>query len=336
MTLKRRLAASAVMAIALSACSGDGIGNGYAPRGAQAQNERGATRSGSLSGRVVDGVSGKGIAGATVVVSPEAFPGATPPPQALDVPRATTNATGYFRVRDLQRGALRKWSWKYVSASLPVIQHPQWVEVWANDGGAHAVYHGFQTVRYRAANDVGTVTLLDPTADELAWAKRVGYDRAHVGVPTVTVPLHFDNVSLAAGRRWAAYMAANKWFAHQCPPPNTGYAPCVETWAWEIANHGLPSAEDVAAGFADWRKAESSFMAERANCPHADWKTCPYAETTGHYINIMAATAWLGLGEASTSSGYPFWDMEFTGPAGVMSSNGRAYEALMKSRALRR
>jgi len=53
---------------------------------------------------------------------------------------------------------------------------------------------------------------------------------------------------------------------------------------------------------ATWQNAEAAFMGETANCPGANWQTCPFSESTGHYINIMSATNWAGV--ASNSDNY--------------------------------
>jgi hypothetical protein len=312
-------AALAVLAVlSFASCGGGRVA--YVPQAVVSQQSRAAS-AGDATGRVIDAVTGRGVAGAVVVVSPQAYPGGQPPPVKSGAPRSTTDVHGYFHVRELLQNKMSSWSWKYVDQSIPDLPYPEWVEVFPPKGVARAVYHGFQTVRYGKSNALGTVSLLEPTVIEIQWARGVGHDRRHLGTPPSRQTLVFDDVTLAAGRRWAAYMAANEWFSHGCPAPHTGYPPCQQTWLWEIANHGMPSAENIAYGGPLWRAAEASFMAERTNCPHGgNWKTCPYSETTGHYINIMAASHWLGLGEAAASDGSVYWDMEFTGPALYTSS----------------
>ena len=52
-------------------------------------------------------------------------------------------------------------------------------------------------------------------------------------------------------------------------------------------------------GADDWREAEAGFMEEVSLCSGGRWKTCKYTEDNGHFVNIMAATDWAGVGLAT-------------------------------------
>jgi hypothetical protein len=312
------LGLGAVVAL-LTACTGRDLPPYASPSTSADARAANVPNNGYAVGQVVDDATGKPIVGALVVISSYAYPGASLPrtARAQRAPHAVTDASGKFKITGMSQSQIPDWSWKYVIPSATPVPFPQWVEVFLPRGDPHATYHGFERIIYNHANDLGTIALTSPTNEEKQWKRRVEYDRSHLGVPAVTIPLVFDDLTLKAGRRWATYMAVNNWYNHPCPPPGTGYKPCVLTWAWEINNHGMPSAENIDIN-ANWRGAETAFMSERANCPKRNWKTCPWSETTGHYINIMSATNWIGLGIATGSNkaneGVPYFDMEFTGP----------------------
>jgi hypothetical protein len=275
---------------------------------------------GYAAGQVVDDASGRPIAGALVVISPNVYSGSFLPHtnRAKREPQATTDASGKFTVTRLLQSEVPTWSWKYAVPSATPVPNPEWIEVFLPAKDGHATYHGFETINYERANNLGIISLTTPTTDEIAWKRRIERDRAHLSVPAVRTPLVFDSITLLAARRWAAYMAANDWYNHPCPPPNAGYAPCVLTWQWEIEHHGMPSAENIAYANPDWASAEAAFMSERFNCPRRNWKKCPWSETTGHYINISAASNWIGLGIAvgtnAANKGNAYYDQEFTAP----------------------
>jgi hypothetical protein len=285
-----------------TACAGEGTSRLMPPAPA---NLRDGLASGSAvgfaEGRVVDDATGRPIAGALVVISPVAYSSHSLPLGAnADVPHAVSDARGRFVVLELLKSQWPVWSWKYIGSRLSV-RNPQWVEIFPRGGDPHVSYHGFRTIDDRRSNHLSTIALTVPTPDEAAWKRRVEDDRAHEGSPPVTIPLVFDEITLEAGRRWAAYMAANNWYAHTCPPPGP-YAPCIDTWNWEAMHHGMPSAENVDINVS-WEGAESAFMQERFNCPHLSWRRCVWAENTGHYINIMSSKNWIGLGIAVGSNG---------------------------------
>ena len=96
-------------------------------------------------------------------------------------------------------------------------------------------------------------------------------------------------------------MTTGNFFAHTCPPAPTS---CVEFWLYETQHGSIPSSQNIDQQPTNgmWQNAEAAFMAETVNCPGANWQTCHFSETTGHYINIMSATNWAGV--ASTGGDF--------------------------------
>jgi hypothetical protein len=236
-----------------------------------------------VRGVAVDETSGQPIAGARVFVSENTvIAGPTPPPAA----------DGAFDVKGVP---LSSWTmdFAYVGAGFPKYANAQWVEIFPADG--HAAYHGVWSVAPSGTTDLGAVAIALPSADETAWLARVNADRASVGVPAVATPLSFDSVTLQTARYWAQQMASLGFYAHQCPSGGG----CVAFWLWETQHHSMPSSQNIdygTLGSSTWQDAEGAFMAEIANCPNGgNWQTCPFAENTGHYINLMAASYWAGV-----------------------------------------
>jgi uncharacterized protein YkwD len=253
-----------------------------------------------VTGTVVDDTSGKPIAGAAVYVSEATIiAGATPPPaSATPWPAATTAADGSF---DVSNVAPSMWtaSFAYVGTGYPVYTTAQWIDVFPTDG--HAAYHAIHTIAATGTTNLGSIQIALPSAADSAWLNQINADRANIGVPPVNSPLIFDSVTLQTARYWAQQMATGNFFAHTCPPAPTT---CVEFWLYETQHGSIPSSQNIdqQPANATWQNAEAAFMGETANCPGANWQTCPFSESTGHYINIMSATNWAGV--ASNSDNY--------------------------------
>jgi hypothetical protein len=249
-----------------------------------------------VTGTVVDGTTGVPIVGASVYLSQSTvIAGATPPPtSASPWPFATTAADGSFDVTNV---APSSWtaSFAYVGAGYPVYATAQWIDVFPTDG--HAAYHAIRTIAPSGTTNLGSIQIARPSAADIAWLNQINSDRATAGVPPVNSPLIFDSVTLQTARFWAQEMLAGNFFAHTCP---SAPATCTEFWLFETQRGSIPSSQNIdqqSAG-GTWQNAEAAFMAETANCPGADWQTCPFTETTGHYINIMSAANWAGVGSA--------------------------------------
>jgi hypothetical protein len=253
-----------------------------------------------VTGTVVDDTTGEPIPGAAVYLTEATvIAGATPPPSsAAPWPSATTGADGSF---DVMNVAPSTWtaSFAYAGTGYPVYATAQWFEVFSTDG--HAAYHAIHSIAPNGTTNLGSIQIAKPSAGDIAWLNRINNDRATAGVPPVNASLILDSVTLQTARYWAQQMASNNFFAHTCPPAPTT---CVAFWLFEMQHGSIPSAQNIDEQPANgtWQNAEAAFMAETANCPGANWQTCPFTETTGHYINIMAASNWAGV--ASTAQLY--------------------------------
>lgn len=250
-----------------------------------------------VAGRVVDDTTGQPIVGARVVISQSAvIAGATPPPaSATPWPTATTAADGSFGIRNVKQTTFDA-NFGYVGAGYPDYPNAQWVQIFSSDG--HTAYHALWSVNAGGTTNLGSIGVAMPTANDTAWLASINHDRATIGTPVETNPLTLDSVTMETARYWAGQMASYGFYAHQCA---TGDTACQAFWLFETQNHSLPSSQNIDYGGAEttYQNAESAFMAEVASCPGGAWMTCTYAENTGHFINIMSATYWAGLGTAT-------------------------------------
>ena len=291
-----------VSTLLLAACGGGGSGTQAVPIPTS------TPAAPDVSGTVVDDASGRPIAGAAVYVSAAtALAGSTPPPPA-SWPSATTAADGSFDVKNVAPSA---WSvsFAYAGSGYPTIGNAQWIEVFPTDG--HAAFHALRAIAGAGTTQLGALALALPSASDAAWLGQINADRATGGVPPVKTPLAFDSITLQTARYWAQQMLHGNFFAHACPATATG---CEAFSLYEAQNGSPPSAQNIYEQTANgtWQAAEAAFMAETGNCPGANWQTCTFGETTGHYINIMAATNWAGVASAG-----PYYVENFSTPSSV-------------------
>lgn len=318
--LAMRLVPLALTAV-LAACSGGGAGGnggGTAPSAPMAGATPSPAAVPAITGTVLDDTTGRPIAGALVYVSGSAvIGGATPPATAAKLPSATTAADGSFSVSNVPAS---DWtvSFAYVGTGYPVYANAQWLAIFSPDG--HAAFHALRSIALTGTTDLGNIPIALPSTADLAWLAQINADRATLGIPHVTAPLALDSITLQTARYWAGQMASGNFFAHTCPaaPPT-----CVEFWLYETQRGSLPSAQNISEQGASgsWQTAEAAFMAETANCPGGDWQTCTYGETTGHYVNIMEAANWAGVGMAQTvpTPAIQYYAENFSTPSGLSS-----------------
>jgi hypothetical protein len=284
-----------VLAGLLAACGGGGGGVSVAPpAGVTPQPLATPTATPAapdVAGAVVDDTNGKPIAGAAVSVG-----GAT----------ATTGADGTFDVKNVPPSSSTV-SFAYVGAGYPVYPNAQWVDVVPADG--HAAYHAIHSIAVTGTTNLGTLAIALPSPSDIAWLKQINGDRATRGVPAVNAALTFESVTLQTARYWAGQMESGGFFAHTCP---TGAPSCSPFWLYETEHGGMPSSQNIDMQVANgtWQTAEAAFIAEIGNCPGGDWQTCPFSESTGHYINIMQAANW-----AAVASTGPYFVENFSAPA---------------------
>ncbi len=320
-----------VLAAALAACGGGGGAGSVPPAsGAGTLPDVGRptpTPPADVAGAAVDDTSGQPIAGAAVYVSGQTvIAGATPPavPSAA-WPSATTAADGTFDVKNVPPSTWTA-SFAYLGAGYPVYTGAQWVDIFPRDG--HAAYHAIVSVAAAGTTALGTIAIALPGAGDLAWLNQINSDRAGLGVPAATSPLVFDSVTLQTARYWAAQMESGDFFAHDCP---ASASTCTAFWLYETQRGSVPSAQNISRQGAggSWQAAEAAFMSESANCPGGNWQTCPSTESTGHYINIMQASNWAGVGTAQTVSApvVQYYAENFSAP-GSISTIAAARRAL--------
>ncbi len=249
--------------------------------------------------------------------------GSTPPPAgSLQVPVATTGPDGKFSLQNV-KPTLGDTNFAYVGAGYPDYPNAQWVQIFSPDG--HAAYHGLWTVNPVGTTDLGSIAIAMPTASETAWLVKLNSDRATIGIPSVTTPLTLDSITLETARYWAVQMAKYGFYKHQC---GTGAVGCQEFWLYETQHHSMPSSQniDYGGGTTTFIDAEAQFMAEIANCPGGNWTTCPFAENTGHYTNMMGASYWVGFGIATGKDPnglvppVTYFVQNYTNPKGFASS----------------
>jgi hypothetical protein len=317
------------VAAALASCGGGGGSTPAAPpvvlpSAPAATSTPTQTSQPDVAGIAVDEATGRPIAGAGVYVSGgTVIAGATPPaPAASPWPSTTTAADGSFDVKNV---ATSSWtaSFAYAGAGYPVYTNAQWIEIFPVDG--HAAFHAIRSVAAAGTTTLGSIAIALPSSADITWLNQINSDRATLGVPAVTSPLIFDSITLQTARYWAVQMESGDFFAHTCPAEPTT---CVAFWLYETQRGSVPSAQNISeqGSNGSWQAAEAAFMAETANCPSSDWQTCPYTETTGHYINIMEAANWAGVGSAQTAAPIvQYYAENFSTPSGISNIDGKYF-----------
>jgi hypothetical protein len=245
----------------------------------------------SVSGTLTDGTSA--LSGATVTIG--SLPASTcagwagcGSPLAPTL-TATTDSGGAFTVSNLVNG----------SYMLTISKD-------ANPTSAqtYAILH--RQIPIAGANlALGSVKIVQLSADERAWIAQLNSDRANVSVPA-TAPIVVDEYAQEQARQWAIDVDAGT-----APATDPGFAP------YEAAYGAKPGSMYPVTHVGDinttWQAAldssPTSWYAEKSNCPGGNWQTCPQGGTTQHYINLSnSGDIWIGLGEdlAGVYQGGPF------------------------------
>jgi hypothetical protein len=166
---------------------------------------------------------------------------------------------------------------------------------------SHVTFHGvFAADRV----ELGTLRLIAVTGDERAALAELNRFRGapgglgHYGAPTKLV---FDENLMESARFWAQQEGHAGRIGHTCGelgnPPK-----CVEFEAFFHALPGAPQdwspAQNAAFTAApSWANPNMIFEIEGRRCaPAYDWHSCGYNEEVGHFVNIMSAERWVGLG----------------------------------------
>ena len=253
-----------------------------------------------LSGVVIDRKTGESLSGITVAAAPyegrfDSDMAGDAPPSDGDALTTVTRADGSY---DLP---------------LPVGYGKIAVDVYGAPFG-FATYHGVFPPRVR---EIPVVQLVAPTpAEQHALDQINAFRNAPGGAVAygVAQPLIFDQNLLLTARYWAAEESRAHRIGHTCAQLGNP-AGCIEFNAYF---HALPGAlqgyySGQNAAFdtdPSWDATDRLFEIEGGLC-HYDWRACPSGADgstlqTGHYVNLMAARRWIGLGEASDRYGMFF------------------------------
>lgn len=245
-------------------------------------------------GTVRDFDTNAAIGGATVVIAPPVYAGATPPPGVSTT--ATTAADGSFTINPLVAGS------NYIEVFRP---------------GFATLHRKLNITSFN--NQLGTVLITFLTSDQNNWLAQVNADRATWSAP----PVVFDEILVEGARHYANYMAANGWSSTACP---TADASCQNAQQYELAQGGTYTASgsniDDEAPPSSWNAAERRFMAEAARCPApVNPATCPVSAAPDFLNIVNPSFIWTGLAESPNGKGQsllnPFldyYDQEFGTP----------------------
>ncbi len=242
--------------------------------------------SGAVVGVVVDYRTHRPIAGAVVVISPQRSADMSPV-DGSGAQTTVTGADGSFAVTNLARsfGPLSFGGARYAD--------PEFVAVYPPRGSGYVGFHGIVEVAPGTESSMKRIALVAPSAGDYRWLAGVNGLRARFAKS----PLHFDSGLIVAAQHWANYMASRGIYQHHCP---TALAGCQTARQYEIAGGMLLSGQNIAARQppTTWQAIESGINAEIRNCPAGNWQICPYREDTGHVINLLSASHWIGLAVA--------------------------------------
>lgn len=245
-------------------------------------------------GTVRDFDSGAAIAGATVVIAPPVYAGATPPPGVAT--STTTAADGSFTLSSLIPGS------NYIEVFNP----------------------GFATLHKKLNitsfnNQLGAIPITFLTPDQTSWLSQVNSDRAAWSAPAVV----FDELLIEGARHWANYMGTNGWYQSSCPGSDPS---CQTALQYEATLGGTYTSAgsnvDAQPPPGTWQTAQSRMMAESSKCPQpVSPATCP-GSNAPEFLNIVNPNfIWVGLTELNNGKGNslatPFlnyYDQEFATP----------------------
>jgi hypothetical protein len=297
-------------AIALCACGGGGSGSGASGGGgagativptATSTPASGTTASSlSVSGSVVELVSGAALAGFTVTVG-QVPPAATclngesnaSMPCGIPAAPATTAATG-------GNG----------SFTIAVPSAGTYMLTIGKDT-TYATIH--RTIAVTASGlTLGTLKVAALSSDEQAWLIDVNTQRATVSYPTSFSNLTVDEYAEEQARQWASDVLAGKTIYG-----DAGYGPYQSAYGSSLGSLYAAAgtlSQNIAGQTSAFKLSDNVWMSEKSNCPGGNWQTCTYSPTTGHYINISnTQMVWLGLGEAWNTADplaqYSYYDL---------------------------
>lgn len=246
----------------------------------------------TITGTVHDARTGRPVAG--IVVAAGAYEDDFSAPMAGEAPPALPPGSVAVTARD-------------GSYTLRIDDSIHWIalDVYGAPDG-YVTYHGVFSKGLSVAPDIGLVA---PTAAERRALDEINAFRRAPGGAALygNAPLVFDQNLVLAARYWANEERIAHRIGHTCAqlgnPVN-----CVEFNAYFHALPGAPQDDDAGQNTAfdpnpSWTDANRLFESEGALC-HYNWYACGggpdgSARQTGHYVNLMSARRWIGLGEAA-------------------------------------
>lgn len=248
----------------------------------------GAAPSGQqIHGRIVDFESGRPLSGIVVAaVSENGDPGDAAagdrlPDASAAANTATTDGDGSFAL-ELPSGE------RFLFDALGAPQ-------------SHVTFHGVFAADHV---ELGSLRLIAVTGDEraaLAELNRFRGAPGGVGHYSAATRLVFDENLMESARFWALQEGHAGRIGHTCG--DLGNPPkCVEFDAFFHALPGAPRdwspAQNAAyTSTSSWADPNMLFEIEGRRCaPAYDWHRCGYNEEVGHFVNIMSAERWVGLG----------------------------------------
>lgn len=240
-----------------------------------------------IDGRLVDFESGRPLAGIVVAAVPENGD----PGNALASDRLTNPAAAVGTAVTAADG----------SFSVPLPSGGRFLFDAFGASQSHVTFHGvFAADQY----ELGTLRLIAATGDESAALAQLNRFRGapggigHYAAPTRLV---FDENLMESARFWAQQEVRAGRIGHTCGalgnPPK-----CVEFDAYFHALPGAPQDWSPAQNAAfdatsSWADPNMIFEIEGRRCaPAYNWRSCGYNEDVGHFVNIMSADRWVGLG----------------------------------------
>lgn len=250
----------------------------------------------TITGTVIDQRSGVPIQGLSVAV--ERYEGAYDPAMAGDAPasapdvsRATTGPDGSFAVAAPAGAAVA-------------------VAVYGGPRG----YISFHGVFASKLDRLPVLRLIVATQEERRALAQINAFRVAPGGAAefgTRQPLVFDQNLVETARYWAALEKQARRIGHTCAEL-ANPAGCVEFNAYFHRLPGAPPDDDSGQNAAfdsdpSWSEPNHLFEIEGKRCGY-NWRSCPggaerSSAQTGHYVNLMSAQRWIGLGQA-VAEGY--------------------------------
>ncbi|MDQ2865976.1 MAG: hypothetical protein M3R51_07090 [Candidatus Eremiobacteraeota bacterium] len=225
----------------------------------------GSAQAGPVSGVVVDGETGRPISGVTVALSARGIDNnaaMSGDDVARDATTVQTDRDGKFVLWSTQSGFL--------------------LTAYGKSNGRVAFHGVFPT------GGVGTIKLLRPTREERSALAQLNAFRAARGIPGT---LAFDENLMESARYWAALEGRTQRVGHTCASLGNPKG-CIEFNAFYHQLPGAPREQFCGQNAAfdeisSWTDPDQGFEDEEHQS----------GGERGHYLNIISADRWVGLGK---------------------------------------